>query len=184
MAERTPVSARPIRQSGAPASAATARAAEVLHLPLPETLLQHPFRKDAILPAGAGHAATGTITPADVGATVSSTGHQAVTIAAITIRVPAVRAMCLHQAVNQVSLCVITTVRVVEVRVHIIVLTVVVPVMRVQETVGKVTPLIRIIYGMAADLMVTMVTASVAQTIWLDIIYIRPGTTALAMPTA
>ena len=157
MAEIIQEYVRLIRQSGAQASAATARAAEVLHLPLPETLPQHPFRKDAIPAAGAGRAATGTITPADVGATVSSTGHQAVTIAAITIRVPAVRAMCLQQAVNQVSLCVITTVRVVEVRVHIIVLTVVVPVMRVQETVGKVTPLIRIIYGKADR----MVTASV-----------------------
>ena len=157
MAGSTKASARPIRLSGAPVSAATARAAEVLHLPLPETLPQHPFRKDAIPAAGAGHAATGTITPADVGATVSLTGHQAVTIVVIIIRVPAVRAMCLHQAVNQVSLCVITTVRVVEVRAHIIVLTVVVPVMHVQETVGKVTPLIRIIYGKADR----MVTASV-----------------------
>ena len=157
MAEIIQEYVRLIRLSGAPASAATAQAAEVLHLLLPETLPQHPFRKDATQAAGEGHAATGTITPADVGATVSSTGHQAVTIAAITIRVPAVRAMCLHQAVNQVSLCVITTVRVVEVRAHIIVLTVVVPVMHVQETVGKVTPLIRIIYGKADR----MVTASV-----------------------
>ena len=135
----------------------TAPEAEVLHLPLPETLPQHPFRKDVIQPAGAGHVATGMGTPADAGAMDSSTGHQAVTIAVITIRVPAVRAMYNRQAVNRVSLCVKTTARVVEVRAHIIVLTVVVPVMHVQETVGKVTHLIRIIYGVAE----LMVTASV-----------------------
>ena len=135
----------------------TAPEAEALHLLLPETLLQHPFRKDAKVRTGEGRAATGMEMPADVGVMDSLTGHQAVTIAAITIRVPAVRAMYNRQAVNRVSLCVKTTARVVEVRAHIIVLTVVVPVMHVQETVGKVTHLIRIIYGVAE----LMVTASV-----------------------
>ena len=135
----------------------TAPEAEALHLLLLEILLQHPFRKDAIPAAGEGHVATGMETPADVGVMDSLTGHQAVTIVAITIRVPAVRAMYNRQAVNRVSLCVKTTARVVEVRAHIIVLTVVVPVMHVQETVGKVTHLIRIIYGVAE----LMVTASV-----------------------
>ena len=157
MEENIPAFARLTKLYGGQARAATAPEAEVLHLPLLEILLQHPFRKDVIPAAGAGRAATGTGTPADVRATVSLTGHQAVTIVAITIRVPAAHATCLQQAVNRVSLCVITTARVVEVPAPIIAPTAVAPALRVQETVEKATPLIRKIFGMAER----MVTASV-----------------------
>ena len=81
MAGRTPASARPIRQSGAQVKAATARAAEALHLLLPETLLQHPFRKDAKVRTGEGRAATGMEMPADVGVMDSLTDYPVVVTA-------------------------------------------------------------------------------------------------------
>ena len=61
----------------------TAPEAEALHLLLLEILLQHPFRKDVIQPAGEGHVATGMEMPADVGVMDSLTDYPVV----VTVRI-------------------------------------------------------------------------------------------------
>jgi len=77
LAENIAAFAHPTKLYGGQARAATAPAAEVRHLPLPEALRQHPYRKDAKAQTGEGHAATGMEMQADAGVTDSSTDYPA-----------------------------------------------------------------------------------------------------------